>query len=1000
MPEPRLINWLGHDWRQTRTANYVLSLYRDIFNRFPAQPTPMPIVVLQATEPHLDPGVSETVQVLHGIYTEGGLLCQDPTPQQIASPGETRAVPQLPDWPGANARRLEELRRYSQALGMVRSLTSDDWDNGNESQYRMYKFPRSRMLDAIEAQYADSTQGAASPPDARDVLLGLKWHGRSGPPRRRVVPPLSPAGFLGALLVTVAGAAAGAWLARITPLHAVFIAGSALLALIGVQLIRNNRGPLSWLTQACLWFATTTFLVPTNYADRASRSGRPRRMWLPSRSWQVRLARARLVVDQLIVAEGGRTAHSVVTQSGADQAAVPDREFATVRRAWQFYLQLRVLALLEDLRANHRPWTLDLRHRKRTRPPLAFLPCASEQNGGLTFLQAISDVRSRRSEQDPLLLLAGVPQASDIEHRHEQAGAAGRDGPRRYETWLPTMRVNQSPSTRSAWPWVLRCPVTGQELATEQTDMIQPVAGRSPWTRVWSRGSVALVATLGVVAALFVYRQDAAHARQITERYCGGAAASASHDLVRSPQSPGQCVGIDTTDSIEFVPADGGVRLNGSLPGAVPDPPGIGSGISLRALERLIMIQNKAAEQTPKHFTFVYAGALTSATNGAGEMQVAGAVQELAGLYAWQFSVNNGGGTVPVRIDIANAGQDMNSQVVMAQEIAAAARQDHTIVGVIGLGRDTVTSPAVLRDLGAADLAVVDTTNSDNALAQDWNYFGLAATNREEADSLRPMITHVADKTAVVFVRKSQDPYSRQQAAAGRTMLHRAGFSLIGGHPVSYPVTKDRANFEAAGANSPQNRVCAAKRHPAVVYLAGRSDDLPGLMSLISDNARCFAARVTVLSGDDLTKSELTGGRYDIPGQVTVYYTALTDVRRTGRGSRLAPELQSALKLKSLPSYGDPFFADGVALAFDAAHALYKAATAATDRAGVPSYLRCTQITDAATGQIWFSGVHHGIEIIRVAGRGNDVPPAISSLPYSPATGPATVSAPCQPAAG
>jgi len=705
------------------------------------------------------------------------------------------------------------------------------------------------------------------------------------------------------------------------------------------------------------------------------------------------------VIEQVIAAEGGSS----------------EQDFAEQERAWQFCLQLRVLALLEDLRANYRPWSLDLRHRKRTCPPLAFLPSADERDGGLALLQAISDVRSRRSEQDPLLVLAGVPRSGDISHRAadgdgagDENGAGDKDG-LSYETWATTMRVDQSPSLRSAWPWVLRYPITRAELSIHRTGQQQPRARRSGWTLVWSGWSLFLVValTLGGVVLLrhdeesARHRQEAARERQLTRLYCGGDLARNPHYLVRSAQSPGQCVGIDTTDSLEFVPGDGGVRLDGAVPGSGAGS-AVGARISLADLERLIRSQNRWAEHhAARHITFVYAGALTSASDGkTGEMQAAGAARELAGVYAWQSYIN-GQQSVAVRIDIANGGQDMDSQVVMAQQIAAAARLDPTIVGVIGLGRDTPTSPDVVRELAAAGLAVIDTTNSDDTLSRNWNYFGLAATNAEEAGALRSEIARTADLNAVVFARSGDDDdtYSDEQSAAAQAMLRGAHFRLAGGGALPYLVSGDEPEFGAyVGQQSP---LCDGR--PSVIYLAGRSDDLASLMYLLQHlPSTCLAAHVTVLSGDDLTKSEVTGiSNLSIPPNVTVYFAALTDVARTGRGSGLAQDVQNSLRLAAAPPYShDPFFADGsVALAFDAAQVLDQAAEeSGWERPAVPSWLRCMHFTDGATGQIWFSGERHGIDIVKItAAPGGDGSPSIIPLPYKPETSPVRTGPPCSP---
>ncbi|MFD0336515.1 hypothetical protein ACFQZ0_31300 [Streptomyces erythrogriseus] len=67
-----------------------------------------------------------------------------------------------------------------------------------------------------------------------------------------------------------------------------------------------------------------------------------------------------------------------------------------------------MLALFEDLRDNHRRVSWDLRGLKRTRPPVLILRQVSRENGGIELIRAVSDVRSRRSELDPLLIVAGV----------------------------------------------------------------------------------------------------------------------------------------------------------------------------------------------------------------------------------------------------------------------------------------------------------------------------------------------------------------------------------------------------------------------------------------------------------------------------------------------------------------------------------------------------------------------------------------------------------------
>lgn len=921
----------GQRQMHTLATDTVLDLCRDLIRRFQTQRAPMPLVVLQAVDDDPDDRATEIIDVMHSVFGKGCLLCR-------------RLVA---DADAAFTHSTARLRHYDNALAMARSLaTSAGWDNRNQCQYKPYAFRRSRMLAAIEhaVEAAGQECGEGKLPSTEAVLAELtrlRWRpARSAGSRVRQFFDrlLSPEALIGSFVLTVSTTLVTRW----SNLVIGVLLGSVLL-IAGARAVYEKVAPLSWRGSASHWFATTTFLSPMLLATVSP----PEPGWLlrnPRQSLQVIQARARLVAEQLIIARYG--------------GASSNGYSAEQERALQFCLQLRVLALLEDLRVDHRLWAADMRGRKRTYPPMVFIPRADDDNGGVTFLEALSDVRSRRSEIDPLLVLASVPRGIEIQHRHGLPRGIN-NGHGLYAEWATGMRVGQSPSLGSTWPWVLRLPLTRVRLADQSSDKRQPRARRSIWA-LWSRWTVAAALLLLVVAG--AYRNS-----QLAGVYCGGGLFGSDHDLVWSAQRPAECVGIDTTGAREFVPADGGVRLNGTLPGQRSVSPAV-LNVSLAGLENLIEIQNLQAMQAPSHVTFVFAGALTSGSQN--ETQSLGAVRELAGVYTYQWDANKNN-PVKVKIDIANGGLDLNSQTLMAQKIADAARHDPTIVGVIGLARNTPTSQAAVRELTTAGLVVVDTTNSSNTLPLSWNYFGLAATNSEEANSLEPEIVGHKPKNniAILFTRFGDDPYSREQASAALRMLRKAGLTVLTGKPMIYEVTGNQSNIDTSGLPS---RICGTGQHPSVIYLAGRSDDLPGLMNLLEDHANCFATQVIVLSGDDLSKDELTAPPVSgIPPNVTVYYTALTDTAKTGPASMLAPDTKNALRLNSTPSYSDPYFADGaVALAYDAAHALYQAAAQADgNRFGVASALRCLHLTNGATGPIWFNRVHHGIVIVKAAGQ-------------------------------
>lgn len=944
--------------------NDVLQLCADLLERFRADRAAMPIVVV-AVPPlavhhgagwlpdpsgKIDPAhnsmpdaaeikkVDGIVAEIAKIYAHGRMLCRT-FPD---GPDSLRSLPRpLPHPEG-------HLGSYEDATAMVRALASSQgWENYERSQYRPYSFPRSALLAAIEDRVAADAKDGHSL-DADSVLRGLgtfRWRpaGSAESVTRGFLASLgSPATLIGACvlaaLTRVITAASLPWM-LVALVGAIVVIGLAML-------VQQNLAPLSWLGFANQWFTTTTFIGPTT-DDQDERRSSPRGPFYgPRRAWRIRQARARLIIRQLITA---------YYEQDTGAGAVERRE-----RALQYYLLLRVHALLEDLRANHHPWYPDLRSRKRTCPPMLFLPGSDNTPGAIKLLQAISDVRSRRSETDPLLVVAS---SQELPTLPRTAPLQSDLAP--YQQWASQLRLEQSPSRGSHWPWVLLFPLTVRQLTSDSKDWgEQPWARRTLWT-IWSRWTLALA----IVALVSVgFGVNSVYAGE----YCGGGLFSNNPDLVLVN---GQCLGIETGDSAAFVPADGGVTLNGdsSLPPGAKDA---GLGINLAGLESLIDAQNRKAEASGSYVTLVYAGALTAP---AGSTDPVDAVEELAGVYAWQYHIDTTlGQNVEIRIDIANDADNSLQEELMADKIADAASHDPTITGVIGLGVDTTVSQAAVREFADADLPVVDTTNSDNELPDQWNYFGLSATNSEEAEALVNRFTPSGKgEHAVVLERVTgnsgnTDPYTAQQAQAATAMLKKAGFTLPDdGAPLTYAPQSNLADNDAI-----LNAVCPAR--PSVVYLAGRHQDLPELSTLLEDHANCFASSVTVLSGDDMTVTESPGTTAaPLAPQMTLYYVAQTDPANVGsddNGSELANYLQAALGLGSTPSYSDPVFADGLlALGFDAANVLDSASIQVPGsdqpdqplpRAEVAPKLRCPQepFSDGATGPLGFADTRHGLD--------------------------------------
>jgi hypothetical protein len=989
------------------TADEVLNLCNELIGHFMHGPVLMPIVVLQAEQVPEMPGelavldsgersedeVAALVAKLHGIYKKARVRCRKYPDWRYA-----QSVPKSP-LPALDG----TLGEYGEALTLVRALaTPAGWDNADRSPYRRYSFPRSALLSAVEEAVAESASASASTSAREDTAVSGRPDQQAAfkqldRPRRRK-PDTGSLTVLRSLMAVVMPVVAIVLSVELTALSTprrapLALSLTCLIVLVswGVLLFRQSHtAPLSGFFPASHWFATSTFIL-TN--DEPGDEAPPRLGWLAMllprwsrRMRAVREERARMIVSQLSTAFY-RSPSGDDGTPGHPEASPTERE-----RAMRLYLSLRVHALLEDLRANYRPWTLDLRRRKRKWPPMLFLPDmdtpasqdTGKQPGCVRFVQAVSDLRSRRSEADPLLILASTRHPLHA-HPGPEPGSS-RHSPHNehssYKRWIGRLRVEQSPSFGERLPWVLL-----QEVRADRCSLStyrQRLPSWSVW-HLWSRWSVAFAVALLCIGGLW-------RSRVIGAEYCGGWLFGHDPKLVLVN---GECIGTDTTNVTAFLLAGaGGVAISGVMtaPGTTP---AVGSRVTLSQvnlayLENLIDNQNQEAAMSGPYVTFVFAGALTAS---ASSIDPLGALKQLAGVYAWQHYVNViEDYHVKIRIDIANDGDGSDHEQQMAQTIVAAADQDPSITGVIGMSIDTPQSASAIQDFANADLPIIDTTDSDDDFQQDdRNYFGLSATNAEEAQALVTRYARRgAGRHAVVFERigtagqPSADPYASQQAQSAEADLARDGFTLVGENGNPGPITyTTQANL--AGSPGIEQAVCPAR--PSVIYLAGRHADMNNLVGLLNQHPGCFPAKVTVLSGDDMAESEYPGtSTAALASGMKLYYVAQTDPDHVGasagggadNGSGLNADLQGALKLKDTPGYSDPAFANGhIALGFDAAHLLYSASTTGAGvgnqeqvvlRDAVIPGLRCPQqepVSNGATGPLGFADVRHGLDFFK-----------------------------------
>ncbi|MFJ4282167.1 ABC transporter substrate-binding protein [Streptomyces massasporeus] len=876
---------------------------------------PMPVFVVHAQESRDDDAVAGLVRQLHAGQEAHGTRC---AVVQDAYEGST------------------EVRR---AAALVRALSDPRKWGGPKALYRRYAFPRLRLVHAIDDAVAALGDSWPSPapgsPEAGqdqhrrllDELAQQRWRPKNAARWRSGLPLFDMAHILPASLVTVLAAL----LARSEWYVAVGAGLVFLLLLTVLNYVLPGRAPIFlWLRRESRWFLTTTFLRAADQEESTEVS-----LLRPVRSWKAIAARAYDVAEAL--------------RAGGD-----------------FHLQLCVLALREDLRDNHRRWSWDLRGFKRPRPPMLFLPHADDRNGGVELIRAISDVRSRRSELDPLLVVAAVRthdvprlERSVVQTAPTPDATPPTFGVRlrsRYREWGRNLRAEQSPSReRSVLPWAMKIPLPHDQLGPVEEGRHHLRASARPTLArlVWALHTLVLV--IALLSAATVMRADTLH-----DRYCSASVLTANRDTRRElgPDGRTECIGIATD----------GLRFADWLP--APEP-----GDDVKALTAddgtpwtVADLEDRIARQNTKvldghagsYVSVVYAGPL-SADTSAGSSLVKGA-EELAGVYLAQAVINENS-SVKLRVLIANGGVDLGHQEEMAEAIAAYAAHDPTVVGVVGTGRDLKSSRATTRTLMEAGLPVVSGTNSATYLPREFaNWFSLAATDEWQIRQLGLIAAQLRTpdrrQYALVLARdtaRTDDLYTDEQARYGQGMLRRQGFTPLPQR--RYTLTGGKPELR-----SHAQEICRGSRVPSVIYFAGRVEDIDPLMNQLGTEPGCAGKPLAILTGDDLSKADFAGGGQSVAPKVTLYHAALAELRKAATGT--AFYLDAAQHLPGLRdhrlSHDSPALASGqTALAHDATRALFWAATRddrPQSRASTWVNLRSVKIEGMATGTIDFTG--------------------------------------------
>ncbi|WP_165978246.1 hypothetical protein, partial [Actinomadura darangshiensis] len=653
-----------------------------------------------------------------------------------------------------------------------------------------------------------------------------------------------------------------------------------------------------------------------------------RRIWLPFLSWAGLGSRYRWFA---------RTSFFAVLDESTDDLGFEGRlhtvsERLTKPDAARFLLQIKTFALLEDMRDQYRRFAPNGRGLKRPAPPVVFLSHPGRRNGGLAVLSAISDIRARRSEFHPLLVIASIDAAT----REDLGGAepAGGDPQDRYEHWRSSLGTAQGPSESVPLPYLLRIPVSGHPAAERQVDDFA-VRRRPRWTWVWSVRFLMVV----VLACALGVTWGQVHLRS---KYCSvGLPMSRNGDTRLQTNTDGsrECVGVATHD-VRFERNADSIGMDGDR--HRPSTRNTGPRITLADLQDRIEAQNRqVVESGDPYVTIVYVGIFT-ASPGQGDLTVS-SVHELAGAYLAQLR-NNGSGhpgevgnPLKIRLLPANTGQNMAFSTETADRILDLARRDPTLVGVVGFGRNTEYSQAGITRLNNAGLPIVDTVNSSDRLPELAHYYSLASTDHDEAAATRAAVeAEFKDgriSRAMIVHRTpgpSRDAYSAEIADDVARVLH--------------PRKADRVLYTGAGDIARKVKAaCEAAAYP-LVYFAGRSEDLRGLRDGLIQGG-CTRHRLVLLAGDDVTKTHFGTGPHDVPlpENTVVYHTAFVhlpflvadDGDQTNGFFLLARNALGIGAPRTAPD--EPLLVNGqMALTYDATVAMGEAAQSAYDALAIP----------------------------------------------------------------
>ncbi|TWG07826.1 hypothetical protein [Saccharopolyspora dendranthemae] len=501
--------------------------------------------------------------------------------------------------------------------------------------------------------------------------------------------------------------------------------------------------------------------------------------------------------------------------------------------------------LLEDLRRSYRRFPWRLRGKWRTTYTTVLLDNVTRSNGGYALLKLVNDIRNETGLIDPLLLIttsslvpphAVEPTVDNVLDVVSQAHEANKQG---YRAWRHKLAEARRARRDMTWYLPVEIPRAASGDA-EKSEIRRHLAAADkyalpspPW---WSQRGVPATLLLAVLGA------GALSYSTWSEAHCGipfqppWQWAGASPDLSHVQTAGQECVGV--TDGTFLEAFIGAIPPGQTTPTAksvhtlLSELGSIGEAI---AQENQTALDTAAATDRPV-LTLVYLGDLSP---GADAFNLSAQHETLAGIAVAQANQNEGNDTPLVRVLIANGGKDMqHGEKVVQNQIAALAKQDPTIIGVVGLNYSRDETFNAIKELGSAGLPTVASTLSyDEVPTFSPTYFQVSPPNRTQAAravefaAQRGLTEH-----ARIYRASARDRYSTNLAddVAAEFTARNPGTST---------------EWLAANPHVAGREACLAGQND-LVYYAGRGADFRVFLDGVA--ASCPNDPPVILGGDDV----------------------------------------------------------------------------------------------------------------------------------------------------